>query len=102
MGFPKHFLHWILRYTGERQQFVQVNNETSELLNMQFGVPQGSILGPVLFNLYANDLNDIHDCTAFQYADDMTFIKHCAPSGLDATVGDLNSTMRTLEAWSKM
>jgi len=100
MGFSKHFLHWILSYIGERRQFVQINDKTSELVDVQFGVPQGSILGPVLFNFYANDLNDIHDCTAFQYADDTTFIKHCAPSDLDTTVGELNSTMRALEGWS--
>lgn len=97
MGFSKHFLRWILSYIGERRQFVQINDKTSELVDVQFKVPQSSILGPVLYNLYANDLNDIHDCTAFQYADDTTYIKH--PSDLDSTVGELNSTMRALEGW---
>ena len=100
MGFPKHFLHWILSYVGERRQFVQINDKTSELVDVQFEVPQGSILEPVLFNLYANNLNDIHDCAEFQYADDKTFIKHCAPSDLDTTARELNSTMRALEGWS--
>lgn len=45
------------------------------------------------------DLNNNHDCMAFQYADDMTLIKHCAPSGLEANVGELNNTMRILEDW---
>ena len=36
---------------------------------------------------------------AFQYADDMTLIKHCAPSGQEANVGELNNTMRILEDW---
>lgn len=49
MGFPKLFQHWILSYTGERREFVQVNDRTSELTDMQFGVPQGSILGPAIF-----------------------------------------------------
>lgn len=69
MGFPKHFLQWIVSYIGERRQFVQINDKTSEFVDVQFGVPQGLILGPVLFNIYANDLNNIRDCTAFQYAD---------------------------------
>ena len=71
MGFPKQVLHWILSYIDERRQFVQINDITSELVDPQFGV-KGSILGPVLFNLYANALNNIQDCTAFQYADDTT------------------------------
>ena len=50
---------------GERGEFVQVNDRTSELTDVQFGVPQGSILGPVVFYSYANDLNDNHDWTAF-------------------------------------
>ena len=45
------------------------------------------------------DLNNNHDCMAFQYADDTTLIKHCAPSGLEANVGELNNTMRILEDW---
>ena len=77
-GLSKHFLDWILSYINERQQFVQITDKTSELANVQFGVQQGSILGPVLFYLYANDLNDLSDSTAFQHVDDMTFIKHCA------------------------
>lgn len=53
MGFPKHFLHWILSYSyiGERRQFLEINDKTSELVDVQFVSPQGSILGPVLFNL---------------------------------------------------
>ena len=45
------------------------------------------------------DLNNNHDCMAFQYADETTRIKHCAPSGLEANVGELNNTMWILEDW---
>ena len=50
-------------HARETTEFVRVNDKTTELVDLQFGVPQGSILRPVLINSYANDLNDIDDCT---------------------------------------
>jgi len=84
---------------SERRHFAQVNDKTFELINVKLRVPQGLFLGPALFNLYANDLNNNHDCMTFQYADDTALIKHCTPSGLEANIGELNNTMRILEDW---
>ena len=57
-------------------------------------------MGQALFNLYVNDLDEVHDYTAFQCADDATLITHCVPSKLDGTTVELNDTMRTLKDWS--
>ena len=52
-------------YMREKRQFSQVNDQTSELIDVQFRVAHGSILELALSTLYANDLNDNHGCTAF-------------------------------------
>ena len=66
----------IYSYVLERKQFVQVDDENSSVKLNNFGVAQGSILGPVLFNLYIVDLVENVTCDFLQYADDSTLYKY--------------------------
>ena len=64
---------WFNSYLTRRSQFVTVNGATSKTFDLQYGVPQGSCLGPLLFILYASRLFDIlesHLPNSHMYADD--------------------------------
>ena len=72
LGFPRDFLIWTLNNVTHRKQFVQIDDTCSEVKNVNFRVPQGSILGLVLFNIYVADLQENVNVECFQYADDTT------------------------------
>ena len=62
---------WLHSYITNRQQYVSYNETDSNLLNIVCGVPQGSILGPILFILYINDLCSVSEVLKFVlFADD--------------------------------
>ena len=61
-------------YLTYRKQFVNFNRLYSELKNIKYGVPQGSSLGPLLFLIYVNDLQNAVDCTFRLFADDICLI----------------------------
>ena len=66
---------WIRSYLSNRKQTVTLNGVTSSSKNVTCGVPQGSILGPLLFILYINDLNlALKNCSVFHFADDTNLL----------------------------
>ena len=70
---PAH--DWLKSYLSQRKQFVCVNNVESTLGDITYGVPQGSILGPLLFIIYINDIPEISAVAKFiLYADDANII----------------------------
>ena len=77
---------------------MQINEKQSEVVSVQFGVPQGSMMGPVLFNLYANDLEIDLECSRYQYADDMTLYRHSLPLKINECTEKLQDAMTTLES----
>ena len=48
LNFSKHSLYWIFNYLTDRRHFVQIDSSISNILITSFGVPQGSIRGPIL------------------------------------------------------
>ena len=101
IGFSKDYLIWLISYLTGRQQFVEIDEKVSDYVNVSFGVPQGSILGPVLFNIYVNDLSDNLDSTkSYQYADDTTIYIHEKPVNLKAGEEKLQKALISLASWS--
>ena len=88
LGFSKSFLRWTLSYLTNRKQFVQIDDRRSEILTLNFGIPQGSILGPLIFNLYVADLHEHLDAECRQYADEGLLWAPMSPR-LYAKFGDI-------------
>ena len=72
-GISEVALSWFESYLSDRTQSVVVDGLMSTPIPLVFGVPQGSVLGPVLFTLYSQPLSDViacHSCDCHKYADD--------------------------------
>ena len=69
-GIRGNALHLIQSYLENRAQFVQINNHVSMNKTIMSGVPQGSVLGPTLFLLYVNDIQNVTNFEVRLFADD--------------------------------
>ena len=71
-GIRGQSLKWFGSYLSNRQQFTYINDNQSELKDIKYGVPQGSVLGPLLFLIYTNDITQCtkQNCKMRLFADD--------------------------------
>ena len=70
LGIGGNMYAWIESFLKDRYQRVAVNKENSSWCNVKSGVPQGSVLGPILFILFVNDFPEIIDALCSIFADD--------------------------------
>ena len=97
-GLP---LLWFKSYLNNRKQYVEYNSGQSESDTIRCGVPQGSILGPLLFLIYINDLALVSDkFFAMLFADDSNiFLSGKNP---DELIRNMNEEMKTVVDWLKL
>ena len=104
IGFSTSPLKWFISYLGNRSQYVQVNDAKSATKPCPFDVRQGSVLGPLLFNLYVNDLQDIDPAdlvNTCQYADDTTQYEHFKISQIRQTIQNTQKRLNNLNVCSR-
>ena len=89
-------------YLTDRRHFAQIDSNISNILYTNFGVPQGSILEPVLFNLCVADMKSIlNGSKCIQYADDSTIYRSCQIKNIDKCSNEIESDLNAVEVWSK-
>lgn len=96
-GIRGNILHWISSFLSQRTQVVVVNGEESTLGHVLSGIPQGSVLGPILFVIYINDILERINSDGLLFADDTKIFK-CILSREDAL--SLQTDINLLEQWS--
>lgn len=99
IGLDDSVVKWIGSYLSERTVFVTFNGEKSSSFTPNSGVPQGSVLGPLLFNIFINDLGDkILNCFLL-FADDLKiFAKIVSPSSVISLQNDIDYVFK----WSTL
>ena len=90
-------MKWFTSYLKGRSQCVRIDEHISSPLPVLAGVPQGSVLGPTLFNIFINDFQYAHTSTSFKYADVTTILTES--SDFDILQYKTNQTLLSTYKW---
>jgi len=95
---------WFRSYLSGRSQCVRRGSIRSSITRLLCGVPQGSVLGPILFIMYVADLVCLiqdHGLSAHQYADDTQVYGACRPAAVNALSSQITGCVDTVASWMK-
>jgi hypothetical protein len=94
-------LRWLQCYLDGRTQKVVVEDKTSDPASVTAGVPQGSILGPILFIIFMNDLPGLLESLSLVFADDVSLVSLVKPGKRDDARARLQADIDKLCVWSE-
>ena len=97
IGLEPEPLKWFKSYLTGRKQCVDIEGTQSDWLDVKLGVPQGSILGPILFLIYVNDINISANASFTKFADDTTILTS-APT-LEEATEKMNTALHNVNKW---
>ena len=98
LNFGNVIIDWVRSYLDSREQRVYANNNYSPYMTVLQGVPQGSVLGPLFYIVYANDLvNTVKHCKVALYADDT--VLYIADKSFDKSVIKMQSDINAISQW---
>ena len=97
-GFRGVVLEWFRNYLSNRKQYVSYNTCDSQLKDIVCGVPQGSILGPLFFILYVNDITSTSNILDFiLFADDTTILY--SHENIESQINIVNAELKEVSNW---
>ena len=97
-GFSNSALNLMKNYFAERTQKTKINSVLSESLPIELGVPQGSLLGPLLFIIFINDMAIISELFTILFADDTTVSE--SASTIETVVKSFSPKLKNLLEWT--
>jgi len=101
-GLSGNILDWLTSYLQDCSFMVAHGSTRSLWVPAPVGLPQGSVLGPLLYIIYTADLGSILAAASVlgqSYADDLQAYIHCLATQADAAVGTMSRAMETLQSW---
>ena len=102
-GFTDTVLQWFSSYLTDRTHYVSLSNHCSAFTHENSGVPQGSVLGPMLFSMYIKPLSaiiDSHSIIHHSFADDLQLQMSAPPDRISEIRHSMQSCINYVKAWA--